>query len=730
MAELKTPRRSKRKKEFLNFMETLFPEGNIPSEKEIFEKVKQGDNSVGTYFINKMYTDGVPVDNFLLQDPETSTLATQLKKTFQDVGIKEDAPNLTSLTDRLSKITKKGITLDSPYDDLIKAKPFGEKTIIAYQSMYDKTKRSITKLPRPPAQRGTRKLVEGAIPPGVLKTILTSIKTIPIKEDGGLLRDAVITALIGYRGADVSGIQTTLEEAMAEFPVRPYYDIETGTLQAPNIQIGGGKKKKGPEKQLGPFLKSVLDRRFKFAVEGELFPGIGTDEIGEALNQYVYPNLPDSVRAKLKKDPTGFTDIRRIFASAVANDLGKPDIASALIGHKGKGFDADTVMGIFYTDVVDKEGFKNRKDALLEFEKLLAKSLKVKSAQDLAFALGSPFESNKDFIYPVEDFDGKTTGATQEVQLSDEELEAKRNKNLAQDKADRAALNLKTIEDTVKTQQLTAQAAKGADEFVANQIKLEITEKAQRDKLKDENLKKNKDAKLAEGKKNLQSLFDESPDADTTQKVEVSTDNVDPQTGKRFTPAKVAALTAAGIFFVSSAGGSELIQDIATETAVEGTAGTFMKAFPRVAATTLGKAGPAALTAGVLPTSDLNLDEVQQFAREDVEQKFFTDPSMTARPIYRDDPRLPEQKDIRGQRFLKSALPRSELFKQNVRTKGEVRKQRKEKLKVEQDESNKLAGLLSQGQRDVTPGFVTPPNRSDLKKLTERQLKFNNFLGR
>ena len=68
MALSKEERRKARKKDFWNFMETLFPDGNIPSEEEIFQKVKEGDTTVRTYFVNKMYTDGVPVDNFLLQD--------------------------------------------------------------------------------------------------------------------------------------------------------------------------------------------------------------------------------------------------------------------------------------------------------------------------------------------------------------------------------------------------------------------------------------------------------------------------------------------------------------------------------------------------------------------------------------------------------------------------------------------------------------------------------------
>lgn len=727
MALSKEERRKNRKKQFLDFVETLFPDGNIPSEEEIFQKVKEGDTTVKTYFLNKMYTDGVPVDNFLLQDPDTAPLAKKIKSIFQDVGIKQDAPNLIAITSRLSKTLKKGVTLDSSYEEMVKAKPFAEKEIQAYQSMYDKTKKSQTKLPRP-IRKGTRKLAEGAVPEGVLKTILTSIKSIPSKEDGGILRDAVITALIGYRGADVGGIQSSFEEASAEYPIRPYYDVDTGTLQAPNIEIGGGKKKKGPEKQLGPFLKSVLDRRYKNAVQGELFPNIGTEDIAEALDNYIYPNLPDSVRSKLIKNPKGFTDIRRIFASAMANDLKKPEIASALIGHKGTSLDADTVMSIFYTDIVDEKAFNNRKDALLEFEKLLAKSLGVTSAQDLAFQMGSPFESNKDFVYPVEDFDGKTTGKTVEIELSQEEIEAKKAKSLASDEAFIATKNLETSQSKVQetqnllqNQELTVTASENMPKYLEAKEALEIGEQ----EFKKEKAKQTKSERAEKGRKQLQILFDDSPSADNFSgqnaregMVEVSTDNIDPQTGKNFTPARVAALTGAGYFFVSSsAQAAELIQDVATETAVEGTAAALLRSAPKAIART----GPFAMSASVLPTSDTNMPEVQSMARQNVEKNYFTDPSMTAKPIYRDDRRLSDT-DM----FRKSALPTSDIPLKARRLKT---KKRDTASLIPDYDQTKLSNILSGGKPDMQAGFVTRPNRSELRDETERQLKSNSFLG-
>jgi len=336
--------------------------------------------------------------------------------------------------------------------------------------------------------------------------------------------------------------------------------------------------------------------------------------------------------------------------------------------------------------------------------------------------MGSPFESNLDFIYPVEDFDGKTTGDVQQVQLSDEEKEAKRARALAKDQAETAEFNRKKIEDIAATQKTTAEVAENLDDFVANQLKIEGALEATKQQEKEAKEKASKEAKVQAGKENLQSIFDDSPDVDTTKKVRVSVDNIDPETGKKFTPAKVAALTAAGTLFVtSSAQAQDLVQDVATETAVEGTAAALLRSAPKAVA----RVGPFAATSAVLPTSDTNVDEIQRMAKMGVEKEFFTDPSMTSRPITREDRRLPDTPVPYGL-FRKSALPSSDI---GLKARRLETKRRDVAPPVKYD-PNKLAALMSQGQRDITPGFVTPPNRSELKDITDQQLKSNNFLGR
>ena len=79
-----------------------------------------------------------------------------------------------------------------------------------------------------------------------------------------------------------------------------------------------------------------MERRYAAAVDGELFPDIDTRKIAAALKKYVYPNIDEETLAVLKKKPSGYTDLRRITASAIANQLGDPQAAAEIISHTGE----------------------------------------------------------------------------------------------------------------------------------------------------------------------------------------------------------------------------------------------------------------------------------------------------------------------------------------------------------------------------------------------------------
>ena len=212
--------------------------------------------------------------------------------------------------------------------------------------------------------------------------------------------------------------------------------------------------------------------------------------------------------------------------------------------------------------------------------------------------------------------------------------------------------------------------------------------------------------------------------SDNTTKVAVSVNEINPKTNKKFTKKEVAALSAAGIFTVSSsAEAANLAGTVVRDELMElGLGAGLAKVAPQIAKTLAGRALPLAGVLAATESSETNMPEVQSMARQNVEQKYFTDPSMTERPIYKDDRRLSDT-DM----FDKNALPSSSMGLKGRRL--ETKRRDTGKSLIPNYNKTQLSTMLSGGKPDMQAGFVTKPNRSELGDETERQLKSNSFLG-
>ena len=219
------------------------------------------------------------------------------------------------------------------------------------------------------------------------------------------------------------------------------------------------------------------------------------------------------------------------------------------------------------------------------------------------------------------------------------------------------------------------------------------------------------------------SVQSSEPSIKKTRQVPITTDTTNPKTGRKYTKKEIAALSAAGIFTVSSsAEAADLAGTVVRDELMElGLGAGLAKVAPELAKNVVGRALPLGAVLAATESSETNMPEVQNMARQNVEQKFFTDPSMTARPIYRDDPRLSDT-DM----FDQSALPSS-----NIGLKGRrlETKRRDTATLIPDYDQTKMSNILSGGKPDMQAGFITRPNRSELGDETERQLKSNSFLG-
>jgi len=737
-------------KAFDEFRALMFPDGTIPTEKEIRSSILNKNHTVKDSIIANIMDNGVPeipiLENAQAVKEGYVTQGTFdfYKKVFKpefSTKFKKGAKNIKTVLSNTNKIKnslKKNLKeydnqnfLDINFDEVNdKLKELGSdknKIRTAAISPLETGIRNIGNARRGTVDIAGTKIPEGEIPTkSVLKAMMSGIGDIPDLK----LRYASLLSLLGYRGEDLINMRVNSLEATGATSgsiTRPYYDVESGTIVAPKNLRGRGKKGIPPDATPGPVFSQVIKKAHAMAEQANtsaIFDGISTTDISDALKQHVFSKISQSDINKMGRNLTDYTDMRRVIAAVIANEFGEEGLASQIIGHSsGDQVDAsfDKVMRDHYVKLKDKN-IEPRKAALFGFEALLAEVTGSDTSLKLGTLLKLELPDNVKVVYPKkEDFsvDIKpiiVPSTPEEIKVAKELQEANDAAAIANKNAEAQASSLKSAQDLVEEQKATIEAGKNAPAVAKAKLAIEQADIDLRERVKAE--KKSKSASL--GSELLNDILDDAPDSEVTsryaaefddsKKIAVSTDNIDPETGRKFTPAKIAALTGAGIFFVSPAGASDLVQDVATETAVEGTAAALLRSAPKA----IRAGGPFAMAASVLPTSDTNMPEVQSMARQNVEKNYFTDPSMTARPIYRDDRRLSDT-DM----FRKSALPTSDI----------PLKARRLETKRRDTAGPNLSSVLSGGKPDITPGFVTRPNRSQLRDETERQLKSNSFLG-
>ena len=443
---------------FMNLQRTLFSDGEIPSLEEVRARIDSGSHTVADSFIAKMYNDGVPDEPILAELDETKDFYSKFEKTFsrEVVG---PARNTTGISNNITKLQKNGVDLGSSFAEFEAASktPSGNISEDVRKNIVRPFKVAADnvlelKLSRTGASKGTRKLAKGAIPAEVLQSVLQGIGDIP----DPITRDAVMASLLGYRGEDLSNMRTTRALAVRSKPVRPFYDREAGVARDPEVATGGGRKAKGPDKPAGPVLREILNRRFDAAgPTGELFPNMTTGKISAALKKHVFPKIPEDVQNKLLTKPSGYTDLRRITASAIANQLGRPDLASEIISHKGSGESLlDKVMTGYYTDVEDISGLQQRGEILVAYEKMMADAVGATDAKGLGEALRLDLSPEFNAQYP--EVDAMATPSQAPVQPTTATPE-----QIAQGEEFRAA---KTAEATATAELAAQEKAAAAEE--------------------------------------------------------------------------------------------------------------------------------------------------------------------------------------------------------------------------------------------------------------------------
>ncbi|MHC4363289.1 MAG: hypothetical protein ACYSTZ_10710, partial [Planctomycetota bacterium] len=181
------PTEKVRVSQFIELQQTLFPDGNIPTQKEIRQRIVDGTATVRDTFIAKMYDLGVP-ENSLLNDLDaTSDFAKKFHKAFSS-RVVEKAMTMSGHATQVRTLSKQ-LDLSGNFLELQSAVIQGttdlsgnqvNKIISPLASSFEKVK--LNKLSSAKAASGSRKLFKGAIPPEVLQTIVKQVAVIRQKE--------------------------------------------------------------------------------------------------------------------------------------------------------------------------------------------------------------------------------------------------------------------------------------------------------------------------------------------------------------------------------------------------------------------------------------------------------------------------------------------------------------------------------------------------------------------
>ena len=541
---------------FKSLQEQLFPDGNIPDYKEVRERLTNGTATVRDGLIAKMYDYGVPENKLFNQLDETKEFAAKFHKAFSK-KVSSKAAGVLSYTTQ-SKTLQNNFGLNNTLSDLEDLSKTAESPFSAnfVKKIMDPMLASATnvirnKLSNTSSSIGTGKLARGVIPPEILPIILEQISVIR-KAEGEVAADAVLGAMMGMRGSDLTGTRQTAEFATRVTPQRPYYDVNTGTVMNPVEpgEAGKGLKKIGDDRVLGPVLRQIFNKRFNEAgPTQELFPDMDTTKVTSLINKYIVPKIPKDVKANaLLRTKFKYSDLRRITASAIANGMGEVDAARKIISHTGSDDELDNkVMEAFYIDVDDAKKRVKSGQYFTAFEKYMAQSLGLSTASSFAARMG----------YDFGDFEADYG-----------ELDLK-----GSDSVD-SKITETTVDPVAK--ETNKQILAATDKQAVVDIETETLKKEEKNLLQKIKLKKLKEEAGVSSSKS--SVVDDKPVAVSTS--DFTPDEVDElkKIGIDFSKIKSAALptaivggTAAGIFLSEDAGAAtaELARDVAIDTAGE-----------------------------------------------------------------------------------------------------------------------------------------------------------------
>ena len=347
-------------KAFTNLLEAMNIESikDIPTRKEVVEKITAGSHTARDVWFAKMYQSGINlrIANQIRQGkydvPENiKTILYHMQEAFPEVKGNKETPagaveTITSHQNRIENyFSRKFIDIEEEVRDLGGT---------SYTTLTNVVKSTITK--GLPFTKAKVKKIFAHIEnindyDAIMKKIFRGIAEIPDRE----MREFVLINLLGTRGDQNLAMVASKTLATDLSPPRAWYNREIGNITGTKVQEG--KKPLPANVPLGPYLRDMMDQRYdRMTDNGRLAGSVGLwDDLPENINlgniidTYVFQKTEKNPRGIFtERDiellgrpgknevPGGFTDLRRLTLAWNARKTGKRGLADELLGHGKK----------------------------------------------------------------------------------------------------------------------------------------------------------------------------------------------------------------------------------------------------------------------------------------------------------------------------------------------------------------------------------------------------------
>lgn len=398
-------------KAFVQWYNTVFPDGQLPSYEEFQARVTRENMNVRDAWIARFYNEGINIQTDMgiamekFVGPDIANAARALVKEFPRASRNMPGPQKLAEDIGNSKAYF-GLSIDE-----FRAQTSGVKSLAKLKNTMFGKGGSEGKIAqflnegRGTGSTGAKTTLGAVVSDDSMKAMLEGFNDIPDDD----VREMLWVGSFGSRGEATVNIAINREIAVAAAQSDQYWDPVNKILVATET---GTRKGLPPTRKVDPITQEILDRRWQAAVDSgqtRLFPDEIADvrKLSAALKKYVFPKITGVDQTLIGKELTGITDLRKVVGSWMLKTLGQGDKVDQLLSHEGDPLDeAARISRVGRTRYLTVEGDPTVfQDFLNRTVQVWGKLLGAESIDKLPSKMGLNATVSFDETIPFFDFD-------------------------------------------------------------------------------------------------------------------------------------------------------------------------------------------------------------------------------------------------------------------------------------------------------------------------------------